>query len=76
MIGVMRVHTALNQMGHRPCDGTEPVAGLWCEGVEMPTALLMKIEPEPHLLHMHTGFVFHSYPLHKSGIELGLSMVQ
>jgi hypothetical protein len=76
VIGVTRVRAALNQMGHRPCNGMEPVTELWCEGTETPTALLMKIEPEPHLPHMHTGFVFLFYTLHKSGIELGLSMVR
>jgi hypothetical protein len=75
VISVMGVHAALNHMGHRPCNGIEPVTGLWCQGVETPKALLMKIEPEPHLPHMHTGFVFLYYLLHNSGIELCLSMV-
>ena len=43
VIGVMTVHAALNQMGHRPCNGMEPVTGLWREGIVTPTALLMKI---------------------------------
>lgn len=31
VIGVMRVRAAINKMGHRSCNGMEPVTGLWCE---------------------------------------------
>jgi hypothetical protein len=63
-------------MGHIPCKGMKPVTGLWCEGVEALLALLMNGEHEPHLPHMHTGFVILFYPVHRPGIELDPSVFQ